>query len=200
MPGKDGTLATGERLLNWVWYFNCPKSNSDFDILMTDIDGRKHQNTLPIGKIRPENWKKQKKHANQVLNPPFLELVNKTTEPFISSVHDCASTKASFFDGRLLLVGEALTLLRPHTGMSFNHAAVNCLLLKKVMDGEMSFAQWEQEVLRYAEKTRLLSICVGCYYQFGLVSPTFLGSVMKYLFALLRQILDKAWRSMRAKL
>lgn len=200
MPGKDGTLAAGERLLNWVWYFNCPKSNSAFDELMTDIDGHKHQNTLPIGKMRPETWQKQQEHANRVLNPPFLELVSKTTEPFISSVNDCAATQASCFDGRLLLVGEALTLLRPHTGMSFNHAAVNCLLLKKALDGEMSVAQWEREVLRYAERTKLLSICVGCYYQAGALSPVFIGSVLKYILALLRQVLGKAWQLVRAKL
>ena len=189
MPGKNGVLAAGQRLLNWVWYFNCPKDTPGFHEIMTDVDGCTHRNTLPAGKMKLETWQKHKIHASQILNPPFLELVNKTAEPFISTVNDCASTKASFFDGKLLLVGEALTLLRPHTGMSFDHAAVNCLLLQRVLKGEMSMVQWEKEVLRYAEKTRLLSACVGSYYQFGLLSSAFLISITRYLFALLRQVL-----------
>ena len=144
---------------------------------MTDVNGYTHRNTLPAGKMKPETWQKHKNRARHVLNPPFLELVNKTAEPFISTVNDCASTKASFFDGKLLLVGEALTLLHPHTGMSFNHATVYCLLLQKVLKGEMSMVQWEREVLRYAEKTRLFSACVGSRFQFGLLSSTFLLSM-----------------------
>lgn len=91
---------------------------------MTDVDGHRHRNALPIGKMRLEPWAKQNMHAGEVLTPPFLELVNKTTEPFMSTVNDSAATKATFFDAKVVLVGEALTLLRPHTGMSFNHAAV----------------------------------------------------------------------------
>lgn len=166
---------------------------------MTDINGYTHGNTLPAGKMKPETWQKHKNHAIHVLNPPFLELINKTSEPFISTVNGCASTKASFFDGKLLLVGEALNLLRPHTGMSFNHAAVNCLLLQKVLKGEMSMVQWEREVLRYAEKTRLLSACVGSYFQFGLLNSNFLLSVIIYLFALLHQVLFSMRRLFHAK-
>ena len=160
-----------------------------FNENMIDVNGYTHRNTLPAGNTKPETWQKQKNHASWVLNPPFLKLVNKTAEPFISTVNDCASTKASFLDGKLLLVSEALTLLRPHTSMSFNQAAVNCLLLQRALKGEMSMMQWEREVLRYAEKNRLLSVCVGSYFQFGLLSSTFVLSMIRYLFALLRQAL-----------
>ena len=166
---------------------------------MPDVDGYTHQNTLPAGKMQPEAWQKHNSHARQVLNPPFLEFVNKTAEPFISTVNDCASTKAILFDGKLLLVGEALTLLRSHTGMSLNHAAVNFLLLQRVLKGEMPMVQWKKEVLRYTEKTRLLSACVGSYYHFGLFSSTFLISIIRYLFALLRQALFSIRRPFHAK-
>ncbi|KAL8895743.1 MAG: hypothetical protein Q9207_008037 [Kuettlingeria erythrocarpa] len=195
MPGPDGSLNSGDRLLNYVWYFNCPSSSSDFKENMTDIDGRTHRNTLPAGKMRPDIWSKHKAHAAQVLTAPFLELVNKTSEPFISTVNDCTATQASFFDGRLLLVGEALTLLRPHTGMSFNHAAVSCLLLKKVLTGEIDMVQWEREVLQYRERTMLLAIVVGSYFQFGIFGPSFLLGVIKLGFAIFRQQMEKlSWR------
>ena len=178
MPGINGKLAKGQRLLIWVWYSNCPKDTPAFNEDMTDFNGYTHRNTLPAGNTKPETWQKQKNHASRVLNPPFLELVNKTVEPFISTVNDCASTKASFIDGKLLLVGEALTLLRPHTGMSFNQAAVNCLRLQRALKGEMSMVQWGREVLQYAEKTRLLSVCVETYFQLRLLSSTFVLSMI----------------------
>ena len=200
MPGVNGTLETGKRLFNFVWYFNCPASSSDFKENMTDIDGHLHRSTLPIGKMQPEVWSRHKAYAAQVLTPPFLELVNKTTQPFISTINDCAAPQASFFDGRLLLVGEALTLLRPHTGLSFNHAAVSCLLLEKVLKAEIDIVQWQREVLRYREKTMLLSIVVGCYLQFGLLSRSFLFAMVKLVFILSKQLFSRLIRRTRALL
>jgi hypothetical protein len=77
--------------------------------------------------------------------------------------------------------------------MSFNHAAVDCLFLEKVLKGSISMAQWEKAVLQYAEKTKLLSICIGTYYQFGILNSTFVISVVKYLMAFLRQALVNLW-------
>ena len=195
MPGGEGSLQIGERLLNWVWYFNCPEGSQDLEENMTDTDGHRHRNTLPVGKMRPEVWAKQKAHAAEVLEPSFLELINKTTEPFISTVRDCASPRATFIHGRLLLVGEALTLMRPHTGMSFSHAAVTCLLLQKVLRGEISMAEWEREVLTYAEKTRLQSLVLGEYFQSGVLSRAFLLGLISWVFALVRQRLVKVFRA-----
>lgn len=200
MPGTHGSLEPGERLLNYVWYTNCPASSLDFNESMTDIDGHTHRNTLPAGKMRPDVWAKQKAHAAEVLTPPFLELINQTMEPFISTVNDCTAPRASFFDGKILLVGEALTLLRPHTGMSFNHAAMSCLLLQKVMRGEINVKQWEEDLLRYREKTMLLAIMVGCYFQGGVLSAGFLLGVAKFAFTMLQQTVGQAWWALRGGL
>ncbi len=164
---------------------------------MTDIDGHRHRNTLPVGKMRPEVWARLKARAAEVVEPSFLELINHTAEPFISTVRDCVSPRASFFDGRLLLVGEALTLMRPHTGMSFSHGAMNCLLLQKVFQGEISMPDWDREVLEYAERTRLPSMVLGNYCQSGVMSSTFLFSLISWMFALVRQRLFKVLRLFR---
>ena len=187
IPGASGTLEPGKRGFNFVWYCNIPASSNEMRDNMTDVDGHLHRSTLPSGKMRPEVWAKQKAYAAQVLTPPFLELVNKTTHPFISTVNDCAAPRASYFDGRLLLVGEALTLLRPHTGSGFNHAAVSCLLLEKVLSDEIDIAQWEGELLRYRKKTMVLAIAVGSYWQFGLMSWTFLVAAVMYVYVVLKQ-------------
>ena len=191
MPGENGSLKSCERLLNWNWCFNYPDGSQDLEENMTDTDGRRHRNTLPVGKMRPEVWAKLKAHAGEVLEPSFLELINKTTEPFISTIRYCASPRASFFDGRRLLVGEALTLRRPHTGISFSHAAMNYLLLQKEFRRKIPVTNWQREVLQYAEKMKLQSMVLGDYFHFGVMSPTFLFSLISWIFALVRQLLVK---------
>jgi hypothetical protein len=44
----------------------------------------------------------------------------------VEKVYDVTSTKATFFDEKLFLVGEAQFNLRPNVGMSTTHAAYDC--------------------------------------------------------------------------
>ena len=135
--------------------------------MMTDNKGHRHRFTLPPGSMSPAVWEKQKIYAREILAPPFVELINKTTQPFISSVTEAQMPKASYFDGKLIFVGDALSQFRPHIALSANQAAMNALLLKKVMLGEMTMQQWERQVLNYGNEKRLLSRVTGTYAQFG---------------------------------
>lgn len=200
IPGVGGTLKAGKRFFNYVWYDNCAADSADLEDNLTDIEGHKHRNTLPMGKMRPEIWEKQITYATECMTPCFLELVSKTSMPFVPTIRDCSSTRASFFDGRLLFVGEALTLVRPHTGMSFNHSAVNCMTLRKVLQGHLTVREWEREVLQWAEWNSGLAVAVGSYYQCHVSRPTFLLSVIRFILALLRQRLMKILHPFRARL
>ena len=185
MPGENGSLTKGERSFNFVWYYNCPESSREFKEIMTDTDGHFHMNTLPIGKMRPETWDRLKAHARQVLNPPFLELVNKTKNPFISTVRDCAAPRAMFYDNRLVLAGEALALYRPHTGISVNQCALNCLQLRKVLLGDMTVQQWEEDVLWTQKTTRLMAIAYGEFFLSGRLSLKFISSFLRFALAMI---------------
>ena len=158
---------------------------------MTDSNGHHHRNTLPPGKMRPEIWDKQKSYAQSVLARPFAELVEKTTQPFIASISDIIAPRASFFDGKLILVGEALALFRPHVALSANQAALNCLLLKKVLQGEITMKEWERRVLQYGARTRLLSILTGSWTQFG--GMRLVVSAVEYGLLLVRQRVENLW-------
>ena len=48
------------------------------------------------------------------LTPPFAKLVTRSLQPFVSTIADIVLHRVSCFDGRLLLVGDALTNIRPH--------------------------------------------------------------------------------------
>lgn len=150
--------------------------------------------------MSPEIWQKQKDYASQVMTPCFLELVNKTTLPFISTIRDRSSKRASFLDGKVLFIGEALTLMRPNTGMSFNHSAVNCLTLKKVLQGELTLPDWESEVLQWAEWNLKLAAVVGSYYVHHAWNPSFILGVTRLFVALMRIWLLKLLHPFRARL
>ena len=119
MPGEHGSLDPGSRLVNWVWYTDCPADSSRYAENLTDISGHQHRNFVPLGKMRPSVWEAQLQLASTSLSAPMLEVVRKTTNPAISVIHDYASPRAVFMDGRVLLVGDALALFRPHAALSF---------------------------------------------------------------------------------
>ena len=155
--------------------------------MMTDNMGHRHRFTLPPGSISPAVWEKQKTYARKVLAAPFVELVEKTNLPFISSVSEAQMPKASYFNGKLIFVGDALSQFRPHIALSANQAAMNALLLEKVMLGEISMKQWEKEVLHYGNEKRLLSRVVGMLAQFG--GLRVVAAVLEYGWVLVSQFM-----------
>ena len=150
---------------------------------MTDRNGHQHRNTLPIGGVRDEIWFKQKAVARETLAPPFAELVEKTSQPFVATISETISPRASFLNGKVLLVGDALASFRPHAALSTNQAALNALLLGKVMKGDMALSEWERAVLRYANVSAGRSRAIGTYFQSGW--GTFLVALLRYGFALM---------------
>ncbi|THX29001.1 FAD/NAD(P)-binding domain-containing protein, partial [Aureobasidium pullulans] len=184
IPGHDGSLEPGNRILNFVWYHNCP-DDSEFQEVMTDIFGQTHHSTLQPGMLRPEVWEQQVKFAQANFAAPFVELVENTSQPFVAAVSDNICDRATFMNGKVILVGDALALFRPHIALSANQAAYDCLELQKVLKGEMSMKHWERNVLGYAAKTRQLSVVVGTFSQYG--GWKLIKSVLVYALLLLRQ-------------
>lgn len=191
IPDETGSLEPGQRRLNWVWYCNYPDDSPELTEIMTDCDNHRHRNTLPVGKMRAEVWNKQKSHAAKVMNAPFLELINKTTKPFVSAVSDTRPDRASFFDSKLLLVGEALALIRPHLALSTNQSAMNCLQLEKALKKEVTIAQWERQVLHYAARSQAMTNAFGTYFQYG--GWTFLRHLLRLCWTPIAQALSKVW-------
>jgi len=166
IPGKDGNLNPGSRLINWVWYCNYPSSSPSYKDLMTDSDGHHHHFTMPASKLKPALWKQQKQHAIDVLPPAFSELVNATTEPFVQAITDVLPSEASFMNGKVLLVGDAVAGFRPHTAASTSQAAYHALLLDQKMREEISQEEMLWEMRQYAERLSAAGIKMGNRSQF----------------------------------
>ena len=98
IPGKEGSLHPGNRLLNYVWYCSYPEGSAELDNLMTDKNGHRHRYSMPMGKIRPEIWAEQRRYAKDILPFAFAELVEKTEQPFVQCITDVSAPRAVHLD------------------------------------------------------------------------------------------------------
>ena len=151
--------------------------------LTTDSDGQRHYLTVPAGKVRHELWERQREHGNAQLTEPYREVIQKISQPFLQVITDYHSSQASFADGKIRLVGDALTLMRPHIAFSTNQAAFDCLMLEKVMKGDISNAEWESEVIRFGYLHWRSSIWFGEWFQRSFLLS--IGAGLRYWLAAL---------------
>ncbi|KAI4758161.1 FAD/NAD(P)-binding domain-containing protein [Aureobasidium sp. EXF-3400] len=167
IPGENGTLEPGKRLMNWVWYRNYKEDSDELVDLMTGKDGSHHHITLPPDQMKDEVWTKQKQEARDVLPPQFAELVDKTVHPFVQAITDNISPNNEFFDGKLLLVGDSLAGFRPHTAASTSQAAFDASTLGEWLEGEIDKNEYNHRVMDYAVQNQRHGVELGERSQFG---------------------------------
>lgn len=162
-PGDSGKLQPGGRLIEWCWYDTCDALSSDFENFMTDTKGKRHNVTVPAGLLRPEVWDAQLTRRKEILSPLWHNIFSQAKSPLLTAVNSFDNRKALFFDGKLLLVGEAYNQIRPHLGASCDIAALQALTLAEVLEGEKTLVEWEEEVAKYATEMATRSRATGVF-------------------------------------
>ena len=149
VPGEDGSTAPGRRRWNWVWYRKVPA-----DVLpavLTDRAGRTHAFSLPPGALPDTQAAMLRADATRLLAPQFAALVQRTREPFVQAILDLAVPRMVF--GRVLLLGDAAFVPRPHTAGGAAKAAANALALAQALQRtdqpiDARLREWEVLQLR----------------------------------------------------
>jgi 2-polyprenyl-6-methoxyphenol hydroxylase-like FAD-dependent oxidoreductase len=126
--------------LNWAWYIEL--NEAELADVMTDAKGRKYQYALPQGAMKEGHAAKFQAMAKKMLGPQFCEAVEKTKSPFIQVITDAETRQNTFWEGKVLLVGDAAGGQRPHTGSAVTAACYHAHLLRLQLMGEMSVEQW----------------------------------------------------------
>lgn len=148
VPGDGNDTRDGNRYYNWVWY-----RVADDDRLrdiMTDADGRERGFAMPEGRLAP-GWRRHvHDEAGDLLPPPFRDIVQATAEPFAQAIRDL--TVDSMVEGRVILLGDAAFIPRPHTAASTSKAAANALALADALgsipeDVDTALRRWEPDQL-----------------------------------------------------
>jgi 2-polyprenyl-6-methoxyphenol hydroxylase-like FAD-dependent oxidoreductase len=145
IPGVDGSVEPGNRRINWVWYENVPSRDELQDIL-TDSQGIRHRSTMPRGLMREDIKQRMHRTAVEELPRPFAEVVMKTEEPFVQTIDDLTIPRLVF--GRVVLIGDAASLVRPHIGSGTAKAVDDAILLAHALsdgcDEDLNcLAAWE---------------------------------------------------------
>ena len=169
IPGPSGELGRGERLLNWVWYWNTPEGDGLREIL-TDSNGETHAYSVPRGRMRQDLVGRQKAIADEVLPEAFGRLVAETDEPFVQVIHDLSVPRMAF--GRVCLVGDAAFIPRPHTAASTAKAVANATGLAESLrfhgdKVEAALGAWEPAQLRLGRRLEEHGRALGDGSQFG---------------------------------
>jgi len=169
IPGPEGTLTPGERLVNFVWYVNVSEGE-ELDELMTGRDGIRRAVSLPPGAARDEAVTVMRRAAASELAPPITEVVTGVAEPFVQVVYDIEVSRMAF--GRTCLLGDAAFAVRPHAAAGTAKAAADGWALAEEItasggDVPPALAAWERRQLALGRS--LLARCreIGYSSQFA---------------------------------
>jgi 2-polyprenyl-6-methoxyphenol hydroxylase-like FAD-dependent oxidoreductase len=165
VAGPNDELRLGQRRYNVVWYRPADEAK-ELPRLLTDEAGVMHAISIPPPLIRREPIFEMRAAAERLLAPQFRAIVRQIDEPILQPIYDLASPRIAF--GRVVIIGDAAFVARPHVGAGVSKAADDAAVLAQVLDGddvEAALRRFEAERLpdnnRIIERARHL----GAYLQ-----------------------------------
>jgi 2,6-dihydroxypyridine 3-monooxygenase len=145
IPGPDGSVRLGERLINFVWYRNYVDDGGDLDDLMTNAAGTRHEVSVPPGAVRDEHVAEMRAVARARLPRVIADVVTAVERPFLQAVFDVEVPRMAF--GRVCLIGDAAWVVRPHAAAGTAKAAADGWALADALaaghDVPGALAAWE---------------------------------------------------------
>lgn len=130
IPGRDGGVATGERLINWGCYVPMPEERlGDF---LVGRDGRHHEGAIPPGEMPPDEERRLKLLARESLPPLYADIVEASPGTFAQAVYSVSVP--AYRRGRICLTGDAAGVATPFTGSGIFKAANNAIRLREALD------------------------------------------------------------------
>ena len=99
--------------------------------LLTDDAGRVHEGGIPPSLVRRSVRDAMDAHARASLAPQFAEAVARARLDFFQPIVDLEAPGLAF--GRVVLIGDAGSVARPHTAMGVPKAAGDALALVRAL-------------------------------------------------------------------
>jgi 2,6-dihydroxypyridine 3-monooxygenase len=149
IPGLDGSVVPGARLINFVWYRNYLEGE-DLDDLLVDRNGVHRQLSLPPGSVADHHRDEARVAARARLPADIAHVVLSTKDLFVQVVYDIEIERMAF--DRVCLIGDAACVARPHAAAGTAKAAEDGWSLAAALDAADSIDQalsaWEPGQLR----------------------------------------------------
>lgn len=131
VTGPHGEMARGERRYNWVWYRRVARAA--LPALFTDRRGQTHPFSLAPGQTPDALAAQLRSDAAALLPPAFAAAVHAEPRPFVQAIFDYEAPR--MVSGRLVLLGDAAFVARPHTAMGVAKAAADAMALRDALRG-----------------------------------------------------------------
>jgi 2-polyprenyl-6-methoxyphenol hydroxylase-like FAD-dependent oxidoreductase len=162
IPGEGANTAPGQRRLNWVWYVRA--DDEELTRILVDTNGERHRASLPQGLAPAGMIAELCELAKREVHPMLAELVAATAEPFVQTIVDVVVPKTRF--GRVMLVGDAAFVVRPHTAGATAKAAYDASVVSSSLgqmpnDIDASLASAEKHQLEYGHALVAHGIALG---------------------------------------
>lgn len=132
VPGLDGSVAPGERLVNWAHYIPVPAE--ELAAFLTDRHGTVHEHSLPPGEMPDAQQERLRDLMSRHLPSYFSDITARTDGTFAQPIY--TSIPDSFRRGRCCLIGDAAAVVPPFTGAGVFKASTNAIdLVAALGDG-----------------------------------------------------------------
>jgi 2-polyprenyl-6-methoxyphenol hydroxylase-like FAD-dependent oxidoreductase len=119
IAGLNNEMRPGSRRYNFIWYRVVDAEG--LRTMCTDAEGRHHEFSIPPPLIRDEVVAAMRRDAEAVMPSSFLDVLRRIERPFFTPIYDHASPRMAF--GRVVLIGDAASVGRPHMGFGVSKAA-----------------------------------------------------------------------------
>jgi 2-polyprenyl-6-methoxyphenol hydroxylase-like FAD-dependent oxidoreductase len=170
-PGND--LRPGHRRYNFVWYRPASEEH-ELPRLLTDDNGRTHALSIPPPLITGDVIAAMRAAAGRVLAPQFNEMVGLCDQPFLQPIYDLEVPHMAF--GRVVILGDAAFVARPHIGAGVAKAAEDALALADALAGnanvEAALQKFEAPRLTAGQRIVARTRQLGAYVQADLTTDT----------------------------
>jgi 2-polyprenyl-6-methoxyphenol hydroxylase-like FAD-dependent oxidoreductase len=170
MPGPEHG-PSGGRCCHFIWFRPVPE-----DILpelCTDATGRQHGTSIPPPLIRPELIREIKDDAQALLAPQLAALVQATQQIILQPIFDLESPRLVF--GRVVLLGDAAFVARPHVASGVMKAALDAERLADALSGVGDLARvlasYERERRMFGQWLVARGRHIGAYFEARDVDP-----------------------------
>ncbi len=134
VTGANDSMTPGSLRWNVIWYR--PADERELARLLTDVNGKVHEVSIPPPLIRPEVRAEQGEAAARLLAPEFREAVGLSPQSFLQPIYDLESRRLAA--GRVAVIGDAAFVARPHVAAGVIKAAEDVLSMVAALDEEAS--------------------------------------------------------------
>lgn len=148
VAGPDNDLRPGHRSWNIVWYRPAEEA-TELPRLLTDETGKRHDLSIPPTLISRAVLSDMQEAARTLLPPQLSAVMARLEMPLLQPIYDLETPRMA--QGRVVLIGDAAFVVRPHVGAGITKAADDAAVLADALathaDMATALAAFEQKRL-----------------------------------------------------